>query len=206
MTRDSTTRRFAKRPWRVVGAAWLTLSALALTAPFPAAADDQTDAPDPGEVEMDVTIPSSGSLTLELAAPSLALGNATYDADLQAWVATAPLPELAVTDSRVIDPGWSLTAAVSPFASQEGRTLDSASVLLRPAIVPATDPDTPQGPEVTLADLVELVSGDDLGSVLASTSAGQGGGRTELGGEVQFEAPAESDPGRYIATLTLTVS
>lgn len=194
--------------------AGLLLAAAALATP--AGADEAT----PGEVTLSVRVPEAGALGLSVAGAALDLGTAEVAEDRSGWVASGSLPTVTVTDSRSTDPGWELSAQMTPFApavthparpNAPAATAIDARLTLTPKSVSGIDVETAE--PLTLLDLLDPRStepstdpSDVLALVVAWAKAGSGTGSAELGGIVDFEAPLETDPGDYTAVLTLTVS
>ncbi len=168
--------------------------------------------PGPAELEVTVQVPDGGALSISVAEATLDLGEATLAEDRTAWIATGSLPAITVADTRVTDPGWNLSAQVSPFtpASADGDTEPSlppflATLLLSPVVGAEGAAGIELAESVALGEAEETTEAlEEI--VLAWTSAGRGLGQTEIGGDIEFRAPLETDAGDYRAVITLTVS
>lgn len=194
------------RATRLIRATQLGIAATALLMVGAVAASAE---PGPAGVEVAVRVPDGGALSISVAGATLDLGEATLAEDRTAWIAAGTLPTITVADTRVTDPGWNLSAQVSPFAqvAADGSTeSDLPPVLAYLLLSPVAG--TAGATGIELAESVELGESvpPEEGSVLAWTSAGSGLGHTEIGGAVEFRAPLETDAGAYRAVITLTVS
>jgi hypothetical protein len=182
-------------------------SALLLAGAAAAVADTS-----PAEIEVSVTVPDGGALSVAVSEDALDLAEAVLAEDRSAWVASGALPTITVEDTRVTDPGWNLSAQVSPFLRESPEGTDASGQSLLDAVVSVVPTAGSQSaPGLELVDSVDLgnavADGDTVADhVLAWTGAGKGFGSTEIGGDVEFRAPLEADAGDYSAVITLTVS
>jgi len=141
-------------------------------------------------------VASDADFTFSVSATAVAMLDASPDGPFLR--STGVLNPVTVTDQRTGAPGWSVVAQVTDF-SGTGTTIDGSSLGWSPSIASG-------GTGVTLGPSV--APGTDPGlsgsAVLATATAGQGAGTTELGAGLTLRAPSGTPSGRYAATLTLT--
>lgn len=114
------------------------------------------------------------------------------------------LRPVRVTDTRVSDPGWDVSAEVSDFAADdETDTFTGAFLGWSPTVASASD-----GQVVAPGDAVDpgFPSGDGLSvpRLLGSAEPGASRGSATLGAELDLQVPVDTAPGVYTAVLTIT--
>lgn len=115
---------------------------------------------------------------------------------------TGELRPVTVTDTRVADPGWDVSAQVSDFAS-DASTFGGGFLGWSPTVGSASD-----GQVVTPGEPVApgFPTGDGLSvpRSLASATAGNGVGTAQLGAGLDLAVPVDTPAGVYTALLTIT--
>lgn len=154
-----------------------------------------------GTVDLDVTIPEAGTLTLALNSSELSLGQARYRSRTNAYTANGLLPIVSVTDTRPANPGWSLVGKTTDFTNTTGNTIAGTYLGWTPELI-----DAAEGQHITPGDTVEAGTGIGTGATLASAANGAGRGTAQLGAQLNLRAPNTTQPGTYTATITLTLS
>ncbi|BCB84702.1 Ig-like domain-containing protein [Phytohabitans suffuscus] len=152
-----------------------------------------------GGQELNVTVPEdggTGELTLAVDGEPVTLeqvtsGELVFQGDLGA---------ITVTDGRSPLAGWNVTGFTTDFTGDAG-SFGGENLGWAPAVV------TPNPADDVVEGLVVAPGGPGLAqpATLASAGAGMGGGATVLGGTLSLEVPAQTQPGDYAATLTITL-
>jgi len=154
-----------------------------------------------GEIGLEATTvaPKDGSLSLSVPASAKAtFGQATLVNNKS--TSTASLPEVTVTDDRVVSKkGWTLTQTVAAFTS-DAATFSAANLGVAPK-VNATG---------TTATGVTAAAAQTAGSAIypatfASAPAGSGVGVAKLGADLTLVAPSDAPAGTYTSKMTLTL-
>ncbi len=156
-----------------------------------------------GGVEVSATLPEqapAGSLALSVAADAVALGDAQNLGDRLRLA--APLPTVAVTDSRTGDlGGWSVSGQATDLVG-DGARLRAGYLGWSPVVLSAR-----QG--VTAGDAVtgSLDGGTGLTAPAALATADATGrtGTTQLSADLRLDVPVDSRAGTYTGTVTVTL-
>lgn len=172
------------------------------TTPTP---DPTTPTPDPtgsasGAVDVSVSVPATGGLTLSVAGGQADLGKAALSSDLSAYRARGSLPGVTVTDLRSANPGWSLTGQVSDLTSGS-YTINGEQLGWTPKVSASTD-----GQGVTAGSRVRPGTGLAAPKVLASAAAGRGTGTATVGADLSLSVPSWARGGTYAGVITITVA
>ena len=141
-----------------------------------------------------------GGLALNVAEPSVDLGELAMVPSLQFLGAEGDLPTLTVADTRSADPGWSLTVAAQDFRTEWGHAIDAKYLGLTPTVL-----GTAEGQGVVAGDAVAPGTGFAAGATLASAAAGVGRGTATMGGSLDLEAPTTTHEGSYVTWITVTL-
>ncbi|QSB14280.1 HtaA domain-containing protein [Natronosporangium hydrolyticum] len=147
-----------------------------------------------GSDEQQITVDVlGGPLTLSVAGDSVQLSDAAIGG-----TATGELNQAEVEDLRGTNAGWSLVGQVGEFTGDAGTFpgnqlgwAPQADVVSGPGLVA---PGSPVG------------SGLGDARTLCSAGAGASAGTFECGAELNLGIPGSAAPGRYTATLTLTLA
>ena len=178
---------------------------LTSTAPMPAACDAQdttqcTAVTTAGSVQITVSVPVSGSLTVTVAPGTVDMPE---QGSTPPTTAIGTLNDVTVTDTRNTDPGWivlgqmsSFTGIGSPAATIPGDQLGWTPTAVSPLVGGAT-----LGPAVAPGTSPGLGDG---GQVLASAASGQGVGTNTISADLVLDIPASTPAGPYSGTLTVT--
>ncbi|GAA2953240.1 autotransporter outer membrane beta-barrel domain-containing protein [Microbacterium schleiferi] len=143
------------------------------------------------DLEVDVTV--SGIFSLTGVAASVDLGDVKRGEST-----TASLGAFKVTDDRALLPGWTLTAATSPFVNAgAGNDQIAASAL---SIAPAIE----SGESTGLTIAGSPVAGSGVFAEGAANSSTLEAGTT-FNANLTFAAPAAAKAGTYTSVLTLTL-
>lgn len=112
------------------------------------------------------------------------------------------LRPVTVTDTRVMDPGWDVSAQVSDFTS-DAATFGGGFLGWSPTVGSVSD-----GQQVSPGSVVApgFPSGDGLSVPrrVASAPAGGGTGTAVLGADLRLQVPMDTPAGVYTALLTIT--
>jgi hypothetical protein len=148
-----------------------------------------------GMIQLAVTLPPTGSFTLTVAPGTVTLV-------VSGSAATAALNLITVTDTRNNHPGWSVVGQARDFTgsgSAAGGTISGNQLGWVPT-------GTSLATGATLGQTV--VPGrpglGDKAAVLASATAGGGGGTSLLGADLTLAIPPTAAPGPYGSTMTVT--
>ncbi|MGL4172646.1 MAG: choice-of-anchor M domain-containing protein [Actinomycetota bacterium] len=167
---------------------------------------DPSPNPGGGSVEKQITasIPNGGNglvLSVDPGEGAVVLPEAELAPSGDRWQAGGALDPVRVTDTRRGSPGWNVTGRLGNFDGDVG-SLPSSSLGWTPAVA-----EQPASSGVVAGAPVPPGSGDGLGesATLASAPAGSGSGTSVLGAQLRLSVPADTVPGRYTATLVLTV-
>ncbi|MFD0742371.1 Ig-like domain repeat protein [Phytohabitans flavus] len=134
-----------------------------------------------------------GPFTLALASTAVLLAGGTVGG-----TASGDLPQAEVTDLRGSSAGWALTGQLPDFTTQLGTaSIPAASLSWDPTAGRARGPG-----EVAAGEGADLGSARTLCSAAASSSTGV----FECGAALALSIPASTQPGVYLATLTLTLA
>ncbi|HWL42288.1 MAG TPA: HtaA domain-containing protein [Ilumatobacter sp.] len=176
------------------GGGTTTTTTVAPPPPPPSVPAGQSD-----QVELVVVVPNDGGLAISISADQIAFGSLALSGDAGHLVAGAQLAGVTVTDNRLTDPGWNVTAHLTNFTGT-AQTLSGNVVGWTPKVVESGANQTVQpGPQVA-------PGGAGIGgATLASATAGAGRGTAKLGADLQLQVPTDVTPGAYTAVLTLTV-
>jgi len=154
-----------------------------------------------GAIDLDVSVPGTGGLALNIADSRADLGEAALNPAADALVADGLLPLVTVTDTRSTDPGWNVVGKVSDFAGAAGATIDGKHLGWTPEVVSTGD-----GQRVTAGTAVAAGAGFAGGATLGKAEGGTGRGTAELGAGLELKVPTNVPAGAYSATITLTLS
>ena len=218
-TIDKSQVQAARGPWVYDHPFYLLLN-LAVGGPFPGPPDATTPFPadylidyihiyqtpqttppaDDTTESVTATIPAGPgefSWVIDDADHGVALGEAADKGTY--WEATGDLKPVKVTDTRAGSPAWSVSGQVGDFTGGGG--LDGKYLGWTPKVTSA-------GAGAVAGPLVAsgFASGNGLkdSAVLGSAPDGHTTGSGSLGAGLDLRIPAETDPGNYTATLTLT--
>jgi len=139
----------------------------------------------------------TGALTISVADHSVTLPSPHLSTDGTALETAGAINPVTVTDLRTADPGWTLTGTLTDFDGATD-TIDNDGFSWEPKVVDLLDAGSDH--VVSPGPAAGLGSGALLGSALAD----EGRGTAILGADVDLTLPTTTDPGVYIATLTLT--
>lgn len=112
------------------------------------------------------------------------------------------LRPVTVTDTRVSDPGWSVSAQVSEFSSGEA-TFGGGFLGWSPTVGATSEEQVVTAGEV-VAPGFPTGDGLSLPQQLASSAPGEGLGTAELGAGLDLQVPVGTPAGAYTAVLTIT--
>jgi hypothetical protein len=166
--------------------------------PTPTATADPTLT---GSIALSATTTAAVNGTLSLSVPANAA--ATFGSPTlvnNKSTTTGTLPNVTVTDDRVVTrQGWTLSANVADFVNG-GVTIGKANLGISPSIVAAS----------TTATGVTAGTATTAGSAtypftFAEAAANQTVGNSVIGGNLTFVAPQDKAAGTYTSTLTLTL-
>jgi len=170
--------------------------------------DDEQPPVDSASQDIVATVPQSGGddgsllISVDPQDATVELPEMTSRGDRLA--STGELRPVRVTDSRVSDPGWDVTAEVSDFAADDDAEPFSGGYLGWTPSVGSTS----EGQEVTPGGAVApgFPDGDGLSvpRLLGSAETGAGRGAATLGAGVELQVPVDTPPGVYTAVLTIT--
>ncbi|HKE67095.1 MAG TPA: Ig-like domain-containing protein [Micromonosporaceae bacterium] len=155
---------------------------------------------DTGAESINVNVPlSEGVFTLTVSATAVQLSDAVNNGTV--FESTGTLSDVTVSDGRQQSkPGWSVSGQVSDFTSG-ANTISGSDLGWTPLVkTPNTAGDVTAGSPVTAGTIPGLKSA----SALASAAAGHGLGSTTLNANLDLQAPLDTKPGAYNATLTVT--
>lgn len=168
---------------------------------------DVTDEPgegDPtmtGSVDLEATTVAGQDGSLSLAVPAAA--KATFSTATLVGgksTSTATLPEVTVTDERVVSKkGWTLTQSVTDFVNGQ-TTIDKKNLGVTPKV-------NAEGTTATgvVASTAQTAGSATFPSSFAEAPAGSGVGVTKLGADLTLVAPADAPAGTYTSKMTLTL-
>jgi len=171
------------------------------TATVPSSGDNGGSATTTGEIGLEATTVAAKDGALSLSVPASAkatFGQATLVNNKS--TSTASLPEVTVTDERVVSKkGWTLTQTVAAFTS-DSATFSAANLGVAPKI----------NSSATTATGVTAAAAQTAGSAtypaaFASAAVGAGVGVTKLGADLTLVAPSDAPAGTYTSKMTLTL-
>ncbi|PNW10537.1 hypothetical protein C1632_01825 [Microbacterium testaceum] len=154
-----------------------------------------------GDIGLEATTvaPQDGALSLSVPAGATAtFGQAQLINNKS--TSTATLPEVTVTDERVVSKkGWTLTQTVGAFTS-DSATFTAANLGVAPKVNAAG----------TTATGVTAAAAQTAGSAVypatfAGAAAGSGTGVTKLSADLTLVAPSDAPAGTYTSKMTLTL-
>lgn len=137
----------------------------------------------------------TGALTISVADNDVTLPVPELSDDAASLETSGALNEITVADLRSADPGWTLTGTLTDFTGTAG-TFDGDLLKWTPVVNSFGT-----GQVVTPG---AVASGLTAGKTIASALAGQGRGTAKVGAGLELTLPTTTDPGEYVATLTLT--
>jgi hypothetical protein len=128
----------------------------------------------------------------------------------QYYSATGALDEVTLVDTRDVDAGWTVNAALPSLVEEDGDTFSGDLVGFNPVVSSTSDPvgasTYDQIATAGTATLPGAVGGLSNGQVWATAAAGSGLGVAVLDARVNVLIPVSNDAGTYIGTLEITVS
>ena len=151
------------------------------------------------DIDVKVSIPDDGGLSLTVSDSVIDLGEAELTSDLKQLAAGGDLPVITVTDLRLANPGWTATAHSTDFVSGTNR-IEGETLGLAPALLSSSP-----GQSVVAGPTVDPGVGFLSGMTLATTAPGAGRGTAELSGRLELRAPTTTLPGDDLSKLTVTV-
>lgn len=156
-----------------------------------------TPSPQSDDVELVVVVPGEGGLAISVSNERVTFDDLELSPDAQHLVASAVLGGITVTDTRLTDPGWNVTAQLTDF-SGDAATLPRSALGWAPQVIET-------GPSQTVSPGAPVAPGTGIGgATLASAGIGLGRGTAKLAAELQLQLPTDVAPGEYSAVLTLT--
>jgi phosphate ABC transporter phosphate-binding protein len=182
---------------------------LAATDPMPQPCDHLGDptqcSPTVGDTQgetIDVNVPlSEGVFTMSVSTTPIVLSTAVLSADSTTFSSTGQLSAVTISDGRQQSrPGWSISCQVSDFSSG-AQSFSGSHLGWSPAI---TTPDPANDVSAGLPVAAGTIPGLAGGSLLAAATPNRGLGTTVLGAGLDLKVPADTQPGTYSATLTVT--
>lgn len=176
-------------------------------ATWEAEGDDPPPPPaDTAEEKIQVTVPEAPpvpealTITVDPADDTVVMSEAVLDGDRLR--SEGELRPVTVTDTRVANPGWTVSGQVSDFVSATD-TFDGKYLGWAPKVIS-------QDAGMTVVPGPVVPPGFDSGnglkdpSTLAEAAAGAGFGTAVLGADLDLELPTTTPAGEYEAILTLT--
>lgn len=153
------------------------------------------------DLEATTIAAADGALTLSVPAGAKAVfGAATLVNQLS--TSTATLPEVTVSDARVVTrPGWTLTHSVADFVSG-ANTIDAKHLGVAPKLVATGTTST------SASAAAAQLAGSALKSGVSFAEAAAGPeslGDTKLSADLKLVAPADAPAGTYTSKMTLTL-
>jgi hypothetical protein len=144
------------------------------------------------------TVSEVGALSMSIPSNDpVVLGTPELSADILSLETDGAINTVNVTDTRIADPGWTVTGVLSDFAGPE--VVDGSALNWTPQLVSS---DAVTGQVVNAGPAAGDLTG--AGATLAVGSAGAGRGSAQLGADIELVLPTTVEPGTYTATLTLT--
>lgn len=138
----------------------------------------------------------SGDLTISIDDDEVVLPSPVLNAAGTALETSGVLPDVRVTDTRAVNPGWNVNAQITDFNGPT--TVDGKSLGWAPEVRSAS-----VGQLVTAGAAVAPGTGIS-GTSLGSSAPGAGLGTAVLGADLLLQVPTDALAGSYTATLTLT--
>ena len=156
-------------------------------------------------VSVNVTVPSTGALSVTVATGSVTLAPAS-PATTPDETATGTLNQVTVSDTRNTFPGWSVSGQESVFTGPGTSTIPANSLGWTPAFVGATAGNPVIGGVVAPVGANSGSTGPGLGTaaVLALAHAGNGFGTNNINAALLLDIPSSTAPGAYAGTMTIT--
>ena len=181
--------------------AWTFETPSGPTAPDPCVTDPASCQNGQIDLEATTVAAADGALTLSVPAGAKATFSAATLVD-HLSTSTATLPEITVTDDRVVTKkGWTLTSTVADFVSGSN-TIAAKNLGVAPKVVATGTTST----GVTAA--AAQVAGSAVfpsAAPFADAAAGSGVGVTKLSADLTLVAPADAPAGTYTSKMTLTL-
>jgi hypothetical protein len=158
-------------------------------------------------VTVNVTVPSTGTLSVTVATGSVTL-TAAAPATTPDETATGTLNTVTVSDTRNTFPGWSVAGQESVFTGPgtPAATIPANSLGWTPAFVGATAGSPVIGATVAPSGANAGSTGPGLGTAatLALAHAGNGFGTNNINAALLLDIPSTTPPGAYSGTMTIT--
>jgi hypothetical protein len=158
-------------------------------------------------VTVNVTVPSTGALSVTVATGTVTLTPAS-PATTPDETATGTLNTVTISDTRNTFPGWSVSGQESVFTGPgtPAATIPANSLGWTPAFVGATAGSPVIGASVAPSGANTGSTGPGLGTAatLALAHAGNGFGTNNVNAGLLLDIPATTPPGAYAGTMTIT--
>ena len=150
---------------------------------------------------INVNVPASqGPFIMTVSTTPVSLGTATLSSDFTKFTASGTLSDVTVSDERnQTVPGWSITGQMGTF-SDGTHSIPGSALGWTPAVKSQVTP----GDVVAGSPVAAAAPGLGTASTLASAAAGKGLHTSVLTADLSFQAPANTSPGAYSGTLTIT--
>ena len=159
------------------------------------------DGPHQAGVIISATIPDTGGLAMSVANKAVALPAAAPNSGLTSLVSAGTLPTVTIADLRATNPGWTATGTVTDFSSGTDSFAGSRLGWTPKVLTNGAKQVVTAGAKVNPAATGGLADG----AVLASAASGKGVGTATVNAALALNAPTDTAPGTYAATLTMTV-
>jgi hypothetical protein len=147
-----------------------------------------------------IAIADSGELTLAVASGGITFGSAQEDISAGQFTASAALPQVTVTDTRVTKGSWSLNASSTDLKTSDKANVISAGLLswARPTVTTPENSGAVAGAATQglgqEAPLATFTDGGVLGQL-----------ETQVDTDLSLTAPITQAQGDYAGTLTITL-
>lgn len=130
-------------------------------------------------------------------------GGVSFPAAFPSGLASGTVSGIEVLDSRPAATGWTLTATFTPLVLEGSptSTIPIAAIGSVGRILPSAGGDPVAG--ITVAEVLPSSAESLLPRLIATASAGTGGGGSAVELDVSIAVPAGQAAGRYLGTVTL---
>jgi hypothetical protein len=177
--------------------------------------------PTSGSVNSPATTPVVGTSNVNSDATTINLGTVTTP--LAPTAITGRLNDIVVSDNRGGTLGWSLTATMPNFTSTTGGVIANSRATVTPSCAAATSltaldyitgiaipgfDATKNAPGTTAGTALDLSATRNLctKTTATNTDTGSSGGVYNVGGTIVLTVPAFQLAGKYVTTMTITLT